>query len=93
MLRLATFVCVCPLGVPGLITVDMVKEGAAVIDVGINRVQDQTTGKLRLVGDVDFEGVKEKAGFITPVPGGVGPMTVAMLMKNTVAAARYALTH
>ncbi|XP_055743808.1 probable bifunctional methylenetetrahydrofolate dehydrogenase/cyclohydrolase 2 isoform X1 [Salvelinus fontinalis] len=90
--RLADIV-IAAAGVPGLITVDMVKEGAAVIDVGINRVQDRTTGKLRLVGDVDFEGVKEKAGFITPVPGGVGPMTVAMLMKNTVAAARYALTH
>ncbi|XP_071388776.1 bifunctional methylenetetrahydrofolate dehydrogenase/cyclohydrolase, mitochondrial-like isoform X1 [Centroberyx affinis] len=80
-------------GVPGLITADMVKEGAAVIDVGINRIQDPSTGKLRLTGDVDFEGVKEKAGFITPVPGGVGPMTVAMLMKNTVTAARNALMH
>ncbi|XP_046872783.1 probable bifunctional methylenetetrahydrofolate dehydrogenase/cyclohydrolase 2 isoform X1 [Hypomesus transpacificus] len=80
-------------GVPGLITADMVKEGAAVIDVGINRVRDPATGKLRLVGDVDFEGVKEKAGFITPVPGGVGPVTVAMLMRNTVTAARNALTH
>ncbi|XP_040898591.1 probable bifunctional methylenetetrahydrofolate dehydrogenase/cyclohydrolase 2 isoform X2 [Toxotes jaculatrix] len=79
--------------VPGLITADMVKEGAAVIDVGINRIQDPNTGKLRLIGDVDFEGVKEKAGFITPVPGGVGPMTVAMLMKNTVTAARNALMH
>ncbi|XP_047236642.1 probable bifunctional methylenetetrahydrofolate dehydrogenase/cyclohydrolase 2 isoform X1 [Girardinichthys multiradiatus] len=78
-------------GVPALITADMVKEGAAVIDVGINRVQDRNTGKVRLIGDVDFEGVKEKAGFITPVPGGVGPMTVAMLMKNTVTAARNAL--
>ncbi|CAG5924844.1 unnamed protein product [Menidia menidia] len=80
-------------GVPGLITADLVKEGAAVIDVGINRIQDPKTGKLRLIGDVDFEGVKEKAGFITPVPGGVGPMTVAMLMKNTVTAARNALMH
>ncbi|CAK6950802.1 probable bifunctional methylenetetrahydrofolate dehydrogenase/cyclohydrolase 2 [Scomber scombrus] len=80
-------------GIPGLITADMVKEGAAVIDVGINRIQDPNTGKLRLIGDVDFEGVKEKAGFITPVPGGVGPMTVAMLMKNTVTAARNALMH
>ncbi|TMS04003.1 Bifunctional methylenetetrahydrofolate dehydrogenase/cyclohydrolase, mitochondrial [Larimichthys crocea] len=80
-------------GVPGLITADMVKEGAAVIDVGINRIQDLKTGKLRLIGDVDFEGVKAKAGFITPVPGGVGPMTVAMLMKNTVTAARNALMH
>uniref|UniRef100_A0A3Q2XJT0 methenyltetrahydrofolate cyclohydrolase n=1 Tax=Hippocampus comes TaxID=109280 RepID=A0A3Q2XJT0_HIPCM len=80
-------------GVPGLITADMVKESAAVIDVGINRIVDPKTGKLRLIGDVDFEGVKEKASFITPVPGGVGPMTVAMLMKNTVTAARNALMH
>ncbi|XP_043967151.1 probable bifunctional methylenetetrahydrofolate dehydrogenase/cyclohydrolase 2 isoform X1 [Gambusia affinis] len=80
-------------GVPGLITADMVKKGAAVIDVGINRILDQNKGKVRLIGDVDFEGVKEKAGFITPVPGGVGPMTVAMLMKNTVTAARNALMH
>ncbi|KAJ8380920.1 hypothetical protein SKAU_G00016980 [Synaphobranchus kaupii] len=64
-------------GVPNLITADMVKPGAAVIDVGISRIQDQT-GKVRLIGDVDFEEVKMKAGFITPVPGGVGPMTVAM---------------
>ncbi|XP_015194128.2 bifunctional methylenetetrahydrofolate dehydrogenase/cyclohydrolase 2, mitochondrial isoform X1 [Lepisosteus oculatus] len=80
-------------GVPNLITADMVKEGAAVIDVGINRIQDSKTGKARLVGDVDFEEVKKKAGFITPVPGGVGPMTVAMLMKNTVTAAKNILTH
>ncbi|XP_056459069.1 probable bifunctional methylenetetrahydrofolate dehydrogenase/cyclohydrolase 2 isoform X2 [Gadus chalcogrammus] len=80
-------------GIPGLITADMVKDGATVIDVGINRVRDQKTGKMRLIGDVDFEAVKEKAAFITPVPGGVGPMTVAMLMKNTVMAARNALTH
>ncbi|MBN3305305.1 MTD2L cyclohydrolase, partial [Amia calva] len=79
-------------GVPNLITADMIKEGAAVIDVGINRIQDPTTGKTRLVGDVDFEEVKKKAGFITPVPGGVGPMTVAMLMKNTVTAAKNILT-
>ncbi|KAI1900092.1 hypothetical protein AGOR_G00046470 [Albula goreensis] len=74
--RLADIV-IAATGVPNLITVDMVKPGAAVIDVGISRVQDQT-GKVRLVGDVDFEEVKMKAGFITPVPGGVGPMTVAM---------------
>ncbi|XP_049618697.1 probable bifunctional methylenetetrahydrofolate dehydrogenase/cyclohydrolase 2 isoform X2 [Syngnathus scovelli] len=74
-------------GVPGLITADMVKESAAVIDVGINRSVDPKTGKLRLIG------VKEKASYITPVPGGVGPMTVAMLMKNTVTAARNALMH
>ncbi|KAA0713887.1 putative bifunctional methylenetetrahydrofolate dehydrogenase/cyclohydrolase 2 NADP-dependent methylenetetrahydrofolate dehydrogenase 2-like protein [Triplophysa tibetana] len=80
-------------GVPHLITADMVKEGAMVIDVGINRVQDAVTGKLRLIGDVDFEAVKEKAGFITPVPGGVGPMTIAMVMKNTVTAAKNAPTY
>ncbi len=64
-------------GRPKLVTAEMVKEGAAVIDVGINRVD----GKL--VGDVDFENVRKKAGFLTPVPGGVGPMTVAMLIENT----------
>jgi len=69
-------------GKPKAITADMVKEGAIVIDVGINRID----GKL--VGDVDFEGVCEKAEAITPVPGGVGPMTIAMLMKNTVAACK-----
>ena len=67
-------------GKPKLITKDMVKQGAVVIDVGINRVN----GKI--VGDVDFENVKEVAGFITPVPGGVGPMTIAMLMENTLKA-------
>ncbi|KAK8785957.1 hypothetical protein V5799_007678 [Amblyomma americanum] len=70
-------------GVPGLITADMVKDGACVIDVGITRVRDKLSGKTRLVGDVDFEGVSRKASFITPVPGGVGPVTVAMLMRNT----------
>src|SRR3989338_7587872 len=69
-------------GKPKLVTAGMVKEGAVVIDVGINRVE----GKL--VGDVDFAAVKEKASYITPVPGGVGPMTITMLMKNTVQAAR-----
>ncbi|CAL9708794.1 unnamed protein product [Knipowitschia caucasica] len=81
-------IVVAAAGIPNLITADMIKEGAAVIDVGINRIQDPVTGKSRLVGDVDFEGVRQKAGFITPVPGGVGPMTVAMLMKNTVKAAK-----
>ena len=69
-------------GQPNLITAPMVKRGAVVIDVGINRLPDG-----RLVGDVDFDAVKEKASFITPVPGGVGPMTVTMLICNTVAAA------
>ncbi|XP_047637699.1 bifunctional methylenetetrahydrofolate dehydrogenase/cyclohydrolase, mitochondrial isoform X2 [Phacochoerus africanus] len=78
-------------GIPNLITEDMIKEGAAVIDVGINRIQDPITAKPKLVGDVDFEGVKKKASYITPVPGGVGPMTVAMLMKNTIIAAKKVL--
>uniref|UniRef100_A0A8C4RBX5 Methenyltetrahydrofolate cyclohydrolase n=1 Tax=Erpetoichthys calabaricus TaxID=27687 RepID=A0A8C4RBX5_ERPCA len=81
-------IVVAAAGIPNLITADMIKEGAAVIDVGINRVQDPVTGKPKLVGDVDFEGVKQKASYITPVPGGVGPMTVAMLMKNTIIAAK-----
>lgn len=72
-------------GRPNLITAPMVKRGAVVIDVGINRLPDG-----RLVGDVDFDAVKEKASFITPVPGGVGPMTVTMLICNTVAAAERA---
>lgn len=70
-------------GKPEMITGDMIKPGAAVIDVGINRLDDG-----RLVGDVDFESVKEKAGYITPVPGGVGPMTITMLVANTVRAAQ-----
>ncbi|KAG8177406.1 hypothetical protein JTE90_020435 [Oedothorax gibbosus] len=74
-------------GIPRLITADMVKEGAAVIDVGISRIKDPRTGRSTLVGDVDFEGVVDKVSHITPVPGGVGPMTVAMLMQNTYSAA------
>ncbi len=69
-------------GVAGLIKADMVKKGATIIDVGINRI-DLGGGKTKLVGDVDFDSVKEIAGFITPVPGGVGPMTIAYLLKNT----------
>ncbi len=69
-------------GVAGLIKADMVKKGATIIDIGINRI-DLGDGKTKLVGDVDFENVKEIAGFITPVPGGVGPMTIAYLLKNT----------
>jgi methylenetetrahydrofolate dehydrogenase (NADP+)/methenyltetrahydrofolate cyclohydrolase len=66
----------------------MVKDGAAVIDVGVNRVPDSTTKKgYRLRGDVDFDAVSEKASYITPVPGGVGPMTIAMLLLNVVQAA------
>ena len=70
----------------------MVKEGAVIIDVGITRVTDASAKKgFRIVGDVDFEQVKQKASYITPVPGGVGPMTIAMLMKNTLNA--YKRTH
>jgi methylenetetrahydrofolate dehydrogenase (NADP+) / methenyltetrahydrofolate cyclohydrolase len=77
-------------GKPKAVTADMVKEGAVVIDVGVNRMGMTPEGKAKLCGDVDFEGVKEKAGMITPVPGGVGPMTITMLMMNTVKAAKLA---
>ena len=71
-------------GVPNTIRADMVKEGAAVIDVGVNRIPDAAKKSgFRLTGDVDFDAVKEIAAYITPVPGGVGPMTIAMLMQNT----------
>lgn len=76
-------ILVAAIGKPKFVTVDMVKEGATVIDVGINRMED---GKL--VGDTDFENIKEKVSYITPVPGGVGPMTIAMLMYNVVKAAK-----
>jgi len=76
-------------GWPNAVTADMVSEGTVVIDVGVNRVDDDTRERgYRLVGDVDYEAVAEKASWITPVPGGVGPMTIAMLLKNTVVAAR-----
>jgi methylenetetrahydrofolate dehydrogenase (NADP+)/methenyltetrahydrofolate cyclohydrolase len=78
-------------GAPKVITADMVKPGAVVIDVGVNRVADPTAKKgYRLVGDVDYEAVKEKASKITPVPGGVGPMTITMLLWNTVESAKMA---
>ena len=75
-------------GWPNTVTADMVKDGAVVIDVGVNRVEDPTKKRgYRLAGDVDFEAVKEKASLITPVPGGVGPMTITMLLYNTVLSA------
>jgi methylenetetrahydrofolate dehydrogenase (NADP+)/methenyltetrahydrofolate cyclohydrolase len=77
-------------GKPKAITADMVKEGTVVIDVGVNRIGMTESGKALLCGDVDFEGVKGKASMITPVPGGVGPMTITMLMMNTVKAAKIA---
>ncbi|GHV84673.1 bifunctional protein FolD [Spirochaetia bacterium] len=81
-------------GRAGLITADMVKPGAAVIDVGVNRVPDVSAQKgYRLKGDVDFEAVSVKAAYITPVPGGVGPMTIAMLLLNVVEAAENCLAH
>ncbi len=80
-------------GRPGTVTADMVKEGAVVIDVGVNRVEDATKKSgYRLVGDVDFEAVAEKASLITPVPGGVGPMTITMLLYNTIESAKRAHT-
>ncbi len=80
---------VAAIGRAGFVTADMVKPGAAVIDVGINRVDDSSRERgYRLVGDVDFDGVSQVAGYITPVPGGVGPMTIAMLLRNTLDAAR-----
>lgn len=74
-------------GIPGLITGDMVKPGACIIDVGLTRVVD-AEGKGKLVGDVEFDAARQVAGYITPVPGGVGPMTVAMLMRNTFTACK-----
>jgi methylenetetrahydrofolate dehydrogenase (NADP+)/methenyltetrahydrofolate cyclohydrolase len=76
-------IVIAAIGKPFFVTPDMVKPGAVVIDVGINRLAD---GKL--VGDVDYDRVKELAGWITPVPGGVGPMTIAMLLQNTVESAK-----
>jgi methylenetetrahydrofolate dehydrogenase (NADP+) / methenyltetrahydrofolate cyclohydrolase len=78
-------------GVAKYVKADWVKTGAAVIDVGVNRIGKSESGKALLAGDVDFETVKEVAGLITPVPGGVGPMTITMLMKNTVKAAKVAV--
>jgi methylenetetrahydrofolate dehydrogenase (NADP+) / methenyltetrahydrofolate cyclohydrolase len=77
-------------GVAKYVKAEWVKDGAVVIDVGVNRIGMSESGKAILAGDVDFEAVKEKASLITPVPGGVGPMTITMLMKNTVKAARLA---
>lgn len=85
-------IIIAALGIPNFLKAEMVKEGAVIIDVGITRVADASAKKgFRIVGDVDFEQVKQKASYITPVPGGVGPMTIAMLMKNTLNA--YKRTH
>ena len=76
-------IVIAAIGKPNFVKADMVKDGAVVIDVGINRLEDGT-----ITGDVDYEKVAEKASFITPVPGGVGPMTIAMLLNNVVKAAK-----
>jgi methylenetetrahydrofolate dehydrogenase (NADP+)/methenyltetrahydrofolate cyclohydrolase len=82
-------IIIAAIGKPNFITADMVKQGAVIIDVGINRVDDASLTKgFKLVGDVNFAEVSEKASFITPVPGGVGPMTIASLLKNTLIAAK-----
>ena len=74
------------IGIPNYLKGDMIKKDAVVIDVGINRVDDTSEKGYRLIGDVDWEGICKKAAAITPVPGGVGPMTIAMLLKNTLLA-------
>lgn len=85
----AADIIIAAIGIPNFINADMVKPGAVVIDVGINRLEDASRKRgYRLVGDVDFEAVKEKASFITPVPGGVGPMTVMSLIINTLKACK-----
>lgn len=84
-------ILIVAVGKQGLITTDHVKPGATVIDVGINRIQT-SSGEKQIVGDVDFENVKEVAGVITPVPGGVGPLTVAILLRSAAEAARQQLT-
>ncbi len=82
-------IVVAAVGRPEMVTADYIKDGAVVLDVGINRIEDATRPRgYRIVGDVDFNGVKDKCTAITPVPGGVGPMTIAMLMSNTVKACR-----
>ena len=86
-LTLDADIIVAALGIPEFLTAEMVKPGAVIIDVGITRVADETKKRgYRIAGDVDFESVSKKASYITPVPGGVGPMTIAMLLKNTLLA-------
>lgn len=77
-------IIIAAIGIPNFLKAEMIKDGAVIIDVGITRVEDNSSKKgFRIVGDVDFENIKEKTSYITPVPGGVGPMTIAMLLKNT----------
>ena len=87
-------IIVAALGIPEFLTADMVKQDAVIIDVGITRVLDDSKKRgYRIVGDVHFDSVAEKASYITPVPGGVGPMTIAMLLKNTLLARQRAEAH
>ena len=79
-------IIISALGVPNFVKADMVKDGAIIIDVGITRVSDNSTKGYKIVGDVDYKNVSKKSSYITPVPGGVGPMTIAMLLKNTLLA-------
>ena len=82
-------IIIAAIGIPNYVTADMVSEGAVVIDVGINRVEDATRKRgYRLVGDVDYENVAPKCSYITPVPGGVGPMTITSLLMNTLKSCR-----
>jgi len=81
-------ILICAIGQPQFVKADMVKDGAVVIDVGIHRVPADNEKGYKIVGDVDFDEVSKKASFITPVPGGVGPMTIAILLKNTLSAAK-----
>ena len=79
-------IIISALGVPNFVKADMVKDGAIIIDVGITRVSDISAKGYKIVGDVDYKNVSKKSSYITPVPGGVGPMTIAMLLKNTLLA-------
>ena len=89
LLTLDSDVIISAIGKPGFLKAEMVKEGAIIVDVGISRVKDASSQKgYRIVGDVDFKNVSKKASYITPVPGGVGPMTIAMLLSNTLEACK-----
>ena len=85
-LTLQADIIISALGSPDFVTEDMVKDGVVIVDVGITRVKDDSKKGYKIVGDVDFENVSKKSSYITPVPGGVGPMTIAMLLKNTLQA-------
>jgi methylenetetrahydrofolate dehydrogenase (NADP+)/methenyltetrahydrofolate cyclohydrolase len=85
-LTLKADIIISALGSPNFVTENMVKDGVVVVDVGITRVKDDSKKGYKIVGDVDYENVSKKSSFITPVPGGVGPMTIAMLLTNTLQA-------